>query len=130
MFFVLLLCLGGCRSTQLKTLESLVSIISPTTGREVSRYVQEKERGFTGPVYAEIFIEYEPLDGYTQKELYDEIVAILADNHWEGEVCEGCGQDSFSASLQQGNYPIPITARVRIHPGENIVSIRMTHPQP
>lgn len=128
--FVLLLFLSGCRSAQLKKLESSVSIIQLTTGREVNRYTQDAERGFTGPEYAEVFIQYEPLESYTKKEVYDEIVDILRDNGWEGEGCEGCDYDSFSASLPLGDYPIPISAIVHLYSNENLVSIRLTHPKP
>lgn len=130
MFFILALYLNGCKSTQLKTIESLISIIEPTTGREVNRYLQDKEAGFTGPIYAEVFIEYEPLDHYTKRDVYDEIVDTLKKSGWEGEECGECGYDSFSASLQKGEYPIPINTIVRVYSNENLVSVRMVHPKP
>lgn len=128
----ILLFLSGCemRSAELKTLESSVSTIQSTTGHEVSRWYQDKEAGFTGPIYAEIRIEYEPINDYTKEELYDELVNILKKNNWEGEECIACSSASFSASLQQDDYPIPINARVRIHSDENLVSIRMVNPKP
>ncbi len=128
----LLLFLSGCeiKSVQLKALENSVSIIQPTTGREVSRSVQDKEAGFTGPIYAEIRIKYEPLNNYTKEDLYDEIVAILEKNSWEGKECNACRSASFIASLQQDDYRIPISATVLIHPDENLVIIKMVHPRP
>ena len=130
--FGLLLFLSGCeiKSAQLLELESLVSIIQLTTGHEVNRWYKDTEAGFTGPIYAEIRIEYEPNSNYTKEDVYDEIVAILIKNNWEGEECNGCSSVSFSASLQHDNYPIPINARVRTHSDENLVSIRMVHPKP
>jgi len=130
--FGLLLFLSGCeiKSAQLKALENSISIIQPTTGREASRSVQDKEAGFTGPIYAELRITYEPINDYTKEDLYDEIVALLEGNNWEGETCSACRPASFSASLQPDDYPIPINARVRIHSDENLVSIRIVHPRP
>jgi hypothetical protein len=127
-----LLFLNGCeiKSAELKTLESSVSIIQLTTGWEVSRWYQDKGGGFTGPRYAEIRIEYKPTNDYTKEEVYNQIVDILKSNNWEGEECIACSSASFSASLQQDDYPIPINARVRIHSDENLVSIRMVNPKP
>ena len=128
--FGILFLLSGCKSAQLEALEKEVAVIQLTAGREVSRWIQDKHAGFTGPVYAEMFIQYEPINDYTKKEVYDEIVTILETNGWEGEKCGACSSDSFSASLQQDDYPIPINARVRIISDENLISIRMVHPRP
>ncbi len=128
----LLLFLGGCRtkSSQLKELEHLAATIQPTTGHEVSRSLQDKGTGFTGPRYAEIYIEFEPNNDDSKEGVYNEIVNILKENNWEGSACDGCRTASFSASLQQDNYPIEITARVRVHADKDLVSIRMVHPKP
>jgi hypothetical protein len=127
-----LLFLSGCetKSAQLKALESSASIIQLATGHEVNRSLRDKEAGLTGPVYAEIRIEFEPNDNYTKEAVYKEIVNILEENNWEGEACKACDSASFSASLPQDDYPIPINARVRIHSDENLVSIRMVYPRP
>jgi hypothetical protein len=130
--FGFLLCLCGCetKSAQLQELESLVSIIQLTTGREVSRWSQDTEPGFTGPIYAEMRIKYEPINDYTKEEVYSEIVDILKNNSWEGEACSACTTSSFSASLEQDDYPIPINARVRVHSDKNLISISLEHPRP
>ena len=118
------------KSAQLQELESLASIIQLNTGRELSRSYQDTEAGFTGPIYAELRINYEPIDNYTKEEVYNEIVFILIENGWEGEECDGCSSASFSASLQRDDYPIPINAIVLVPSDEFIVSIRMEHPKP
>ena len=117
-------------SAQLQELKSLSSVIQLTTGREVSRWSQDKAKGLTGPIYAKIRIEFEPINNYTKEEVYAEIVDILKNNNWKGEICVGCSTPSFSASLQKEDYPIPIRSRIRVHSDENLVSISMDHPRP
>ena len=128
LFLVILFTLTS--SSQLKALENLISTIQPTTGHEVNRHIQDTEAGFTGPIYAEIRIDYEPNNNHTMEDLYDEIVKLLERNNWEGKECDGCLSAFFKAYLQQDDYPIPIRAGVYIHADENFVRIRMTHPRP
>ena len=111
-------------------MESSISIIQLTTGREVSRSVRDKSAGFTGPIYAKIRIEYEPINHYIKNDVYDEIVAILEENNWEEEKCNGCNTDYFSASLPQGSYPIPLSVDVLLHSDENLVSLYITNYKP
>lgn len=125
--FAILSLLSGCRitkSAQLRELENLVSVIQLTTGREVSRSLQDKDVALGKPVLAEIYIEYEPINNYTKKEVYDEIVAILKKNNWKGDEWN-IVPDYFSASLKEEN--VTILAKVRLHSDENLVSIRMTN---
>ena len=121
--FGILFVLSGCKSAQLKQLETAASSIQPTMGQEVYRDSDDLSPPVTGfgPTPAEIYIEYEPINNHTKEDLYDEIVTILEENGWEGEECEGCRSASFGASLP------PITARVRIQSNENLVSIRLKH---
>ena len=128
----LLFFLSGCeiKSAQLKALENSVSIIQPTTGREVDRYTRNAQAGFTGPIYAQIRIDYEPINNHTKEDLYEEIVAILEKNNWEGKECDGCRTTAFIASLPRDDYPTSIHATVLIRPDENLVSISMEHPDP
>jgi hypothetical protein len=81
--FLLMLFLSGCKPAELKTLESSSSIIQLQTGLEVRRSLQDKDTVLGKPIYAEMYIEYEPIDNYTKKEVYDEIIAILKKNNWE-----------------------------------------------
>ena len=130
---ILLFFISGCgilKSAQLRELETLISVIQPASGREVSRFVRDTEAGFTGPIYARIRIEFEPIDDYTKNDVYDEIVEILEKNNWEGETCDACTTDYFSASLHQENYPIPIRASVLVRADENLVSLKVEHPKP
>ena len=128
----LLLFLDGCerKSAQLQALESLVSTIQPSTAHEISRWYADKGSGFTGPTYAEMRIEFEPTNHSTKEDVFNELVAILKNNDWEGEACSACSTASFSASLKQADYPIPIDARVRVHSDENLVTVRMVHSKP
>ncbi len=118
-----LLCLSGCKSAELKTMENSASILQLTTGREVRRSLIDKQRGFTGPIYPEITIVYEPINNHTKKEVYDEIVAILKKNSWVGSE-PLINDDFFKATLQQGNFEI--TADVVSGLSENLEIIGMT----
>jgi len=128
--FFLPFLLGGCKmkSDDLKTLESSISIIQLTTGREISRFVEDKSSGFTGPIYAKIRIEYEPTSHYTKEDVYEEIIAILMKNNWERDEWNFEKSDYFSASMQQNNFPL--TVIVRVYSEENLVNIRMTNMNP
>ena len=121
--FGILFVLSGCKSAQLKELETLASSIQPTLGQEVGGTSRDRSPAVTGfgPTPARIYIEYEPINNHTKEDLYDEIVTILEENGWEERVCDGCSPTSFGASLP------PITARVRIQSNENLVSIRLKH---
>jgi len=127
---IILLFLSGCKSDQLKTLESSLSTIQLTTGREVSRYARDRSEGFTGPIYANIRLEFEPINQYSKKDVYDEIVAYLEENNWEEDECNGCSSGYFSASLPQDPYPIPLSVEVLLHADENLVSISITNFKP
>jgi len=75
--------LSGCeiKSAQVERMEKLASIMQLATGREVGRRLQNAEPGLTGPTIAQILIEYEPINNYTKKDVYNEIVAILKKNY-------------------------------------------------
>ena len=118
-----LLFLSACTSSELKELEEAASIIQLQTGREVNRSVRDKDVVLGKPVHAEMRIDYEPINNYTMKEVYDEIVAILEKNNWEGEECNGCNYDAFSASLQQDHRYIPLSATVLVDSDKNLVRI-------
>ena len=108
--------LSGCKSAQLKELETLASSIQPTMGQEVGGTSRDRSPAVTGfgPTPAEIYIEYEPINNYTKENLYDEIVVILEENGWEGKECEGCLSTSFMADLPLGDSPISINIIVFI----------------
>jgi hypothetical protein len=89
--FGILLFLSGCsliKSAELRALEDAASVLQLTTGQEVSRSVQDKGTALGKPVYAKIYIEYEPINNYTKEDVYHEIIAILERNGWEGERVE------------------------------------------
>ena len=79
--FGVLLFLSGCQSAELEALGNSVSLIQLQTGREVSRWHQDKDVVFGKPIYAKVRIEYEPINYYTKEDVYDEIVAILIKNN-------------------------------------------------
>lgn len=120
--FTLLLFLSGCKTTELKTLESSTSVIQLTTGREVSRYSQDKDVVLGKPVYAQVRIEFEPINPYTNMDIFDEIVEILEKNNWERDNWI-IAPDYFTAYLQQDYFRI--TASVLMHSNENLVTIFM-----
>ena len=84
----ILLFLSGCKSAGLRALENLVSNMQLTTGREVDRYSHDQGYGFiTGQIISpEIHIVYEPVDNYTKRDVYDEIVTILKKHNWQYEL--------------------------------------------
>ena len=118
----LMLFLSGCKSAELKAMEDATSVLQLTKGQEVERYITDKHRGFTGPVYPEVLIVYEPLNNYTQEEIYAEIVEILENNNWVGSE-PNTGQKYFKASLQQGNFEI--STGVSIDSRNNHVVVKM-----
>jgi hypothetical protein len=125
----ILLFFMGSKSAELKTLESSASIIQLQTGQEVRRFLRDNGTGLLGkPEYAEVLIVYEPVEHYTTKDVYDEIVTILEKNNWEGEECNTCTYIHFSASLQQGDFTL--LARVLIRSDENLVNISIVTRNP
>ena len=115
--------LSGCKSAELKAMENSASVIQLTTGREVSRSLIEKDWGFTGPIYPQVIIVYEPINRYAKKEVLDEIVTILEKNNWERYEWSTT-PDSFGGSLRQDRFEISIG--VSIDSNKNHVVIVMT----
>lgn len=101
----LTLFLSGCKSAEVKTMEDSVSIIQLTTGREVERYTTNRHVALGKPVYPEVLIIYEPINNHTNKDVYDEIVAILKKNNWEEDESY-IVPNYFWATLQQGGFKI------------------------
>ncbi len=118
--------LGGCglKSPQLVALENLVAGLQLTTGREVSRALQDKGVALGKPVHAEIVTEYEPINHHTPKEVFDEIITILEKNNWKGDEWN-IVPDYFSLSLKEGDTTI--LAKVRIDSNKKLVSLRITN---
>jgi len=125
--FGVLLFLNGCgiiKSAELRALEEAASVLQLTTGREVRRSLQDKGTALGKPVYAKIIIVYEPINNHTRKEVYEEIVAILIKNNWEGSELNYIIPDSFSGSLHQGQFNI--SGGVNIETDRNLVIVIMT----
>ncbi len=121
-----LLFLSGCRiikSAELRALEDAASILQLTTGQEVRMRIQDKGTALGKPIYAETLIVYEPINHHTKQDVYDEIVAFLKKNNWEGDE-PLAGHDFFKATLQQGGFEI--STDVLIDSDENLVKIYMT----
>ena len=112
--------LSGCKSAELQAIEDSASVLQITTGREVRRSTQDKGTALGKPVYPEIFIVYEPINNHARKEVYEEIVAILKKNNWQGKEPFA---DYFVATLQQGGFEI--SAKVSIDEIKNIITISM-----
>jgi hypothetical protein len=129
--FGILFFLSGCsliKSAELRALDDATSVLQLTTGQEVSRLVQDKGTALGKPVYAKNYIEYEPINNYTKEDVYDEIIAVLERNGWEGKESSILAPE-FSAfyrgSLKEVN--IALFVNVWISSEKNLVSVRMTH---
>jgi hypothetical protein len=128
---VILFLLSGCRlikSAELRALEDTASVLQLTTGQEVSRSLQDKGTALGKPVYAKIYIEYEPINNYTKEDVYDEIIAILERNGWEGEESSTLAPEFnafYRGSLKEVN--IALFVNVWVSSEKNLVSVRMTH---
>jgi hypothetical protein len=124
--FGVLFVLSGCgiiKSAELQAIENSASVLQLTTGREVRRSLRDKDWGFSGPIYPKITIVYESINSHTEKEVYDEIVAILKKNNWEGDE-PVTGRDYFAATFQQDGFDI--STGVSIDENKNLVIIVMT----
>jgi len=114
--------LGGYKSPELKAMENSASVLQLTKGHEVERYITDKHSGFTGPIYPEVLIVYEPINNYTQKEVYVEIMTILENNNWERDKSY-IFPDGFKAYLQHGYFKI--ITNVNIDSRNNHVIVKM-----
>jgi len=119
--FVILFFLSGCQSAELRALENSTTIIQLTTGREVSRWHQDKGTTFGKPDYPEVRIEYEPIANYTVEKVYDEIVATLEKNNWQ-KVKLGIPYPGFYRAISIQDDLI-ILAEVKIQSEKKKVSI-------
>jgi hypothetical protein len=125
------LSLSGCRlikSAELRALEDTASVLQLTTGQEVSRSLQDKGTALGKPIYAKIYIEYEPINNYTKEDVYHEIIAALERNGWKGKEASTLAREfsaSYSASLKEVN--VALLVDVRIYLNRNLVSVRMTN---
>jgi hypothetical protein len=117
-----LLFFSGCKSADLKALDSAVAIIQLQKGGEVSRSYRDKDVVLGKPIYAKARIAYEPINNYNKKEVFDEIVAILGKNNWERDEWN-IVPNAFKASLQQGDFKILTT--VLLHLDKNLVTVYM-----
>ena len=120
--FGVLLFLSGCKSAELKAMEDSASVIQLTTGHEVARSLREKDWGFTGPIYPQVIIVYEPINNYTKKEVYDEIVTILEKNNWERYEWSTT-PDSFSGSLRQDQFEISIGVTISLNKNHVVIAL-------
>jgi hypothetical protein len=124
--FLLTLFLSGCASTELQRVKKSASTLQLKTGREIYRYTQDLDPEWMPVVsksHPEVKIRYEPINGYTTKEVFDEIAAILKRNNWEEDESY-IVPDAFWASLQQqGQYDLHTS--VFIDSNKNIVSIHI-----
>jgi formylglycine-generating enzyme required for sulfatase activity len=120
--FGVLLCLSGCKSAELTAMESSVLIIQLSKGREVERFIDDKGEALGKPIYPGVLIVYEPINNYTKKDVFDEIVAILKKNNWQKQ--DSIVPGSFSGSLQRDQFII--SASVSIFLDKNLVSLHMS----
>ena len=122
-----LLFLSGC-SADLQRIKKSASTLQLKTGREIKRSTHDESWGpFVISIQRpEVFIKYEALNGYTTKEVFDEIVAILKKNNWEED--KGAKLPIyFGATLQQQGY-YDLHTSVTINSNGNIVSVTIQGP--
>jgi len=91
-------------------------------GQEVNRFLQDGGKAMGQPVYPEVLIVYEPINNYTQKEVYVEIMTILENNNWERDKSY-IFPDGFKAYLQHGYFKI--ITNVNIDSRNNHVIVKM-----
>ena len=125
--FGVLLFLSGCKSAELKALENSASIIQLTTGREISRSLKDKAVVLAKQQYAEVTIKYEPINNYTRRDVYDEIVGILEKNNWKRDAVNVV-PDFYSGSLTQGYSKLLVS--VGINPDKNQVIVEFVNRSP
>lgn len=123
----ILLLLSGCKSAELEYLETSASILQLTTGHEVSRSSQDKNVVLGKQQYAKLNIEYEPINNYTAREVFDEIVIILENNNWKQDEVNVV-PDFYSASLSQDNSNLLVS--VAIHPDKDLVMVEFVNRSP
>jgi len=110
------------QSNELKAmLDTSVSSMSLTTGTEVRRSIEDNNTTLGKPIAARVIIEYKPKDNYSEKDVFDEIVQNLLDEHWQKEDLNTNQPGFFIASLSQDAFIIE--AAVSSQPDRGIVSI-------
>jgi len=114
--------LGGYKSPELKAMENSASVLQLIKGQEVNRFLQDGGKAMGQPVYPEVLIVYEPINNYTQKEVYVEIMTILENNNWERDKSY-IFPDGFKAYLQHGYFKI--ITNVNIDSRNNHVIVKM-----
>lgn len=108
------------KSSDLKNLEGISSMIQLTTGREVKKREQDKGKTLGMPDYAEIFIVYEPVKSYVKQDIYNELVNIFKENGWEqGQY--NIAPDYYQASMKQKYHNIVVS--ILAQPDEDRVSV-------
>ncbi|MBI5952928.1 MAG: hypothetical protein HY865_14825 [Chloroflexi bacterium] len=122
MLIISLFFLSGCKSAELRAIEDAASVLQLTKGKEVRRWTDDGGEAMGKPVYPHVLIVYEPINNYTQEEVYAEIVTILESNNWEGNE-PNPGRDYFKAYLQQGQFKI--STGVAIDDRNNHVTVKM-----
>jgi len=112
------------QSKELKAmLASSASNIQLSTGNEVRRSYQDSGRTLGKPIPAEVIIEYEPKNNYTEGDIYDEILKTLLNEHWQKEELSTDQSGFFRASLPQDAFIIRASVYIQLDRG--IVSIRL-----
>jgi len=112
------------QSKELKAmLYTSVATMSLTTGTEVRRSVEDNHTTLGKPIVAGVIIEYKPNSNYSEKDVFDEIVKTLLDEHWQKEDLSTDQPGFFIASLPQDAFIIK--ASIYMQPDRGIVSIRL-----
>lgn len=100
------------RSRGLNVLEKSTSVIQIRTGKEVRRYLNDQSTSLLGkPIYAEVNLDYEPINGYTKRDVFNEIVLTLQKNNWQrGD--QNLVPDFFKGTLKQGSSTLTVSMSI------------------
>jgi hypothetical protein len=101
-----LLDFGLFHNSKLEKLEEVALKIKPTNGFELSRSVTKDGVILGKPRYAEVVIEFEPLENADSSMLYDELVVNLSSNNFQQS---SFTQDFYKGIINQGFNQIHVT---------------------
>jgi hypothetical protein len=102
-------------------IENPVTTTPLVTAREVRRWEHDKGQSLGKPLYAEVTVEYEPVNNYTKVDVFNEIIGVLNKNNWQKKELIIAQPDYYKAILPQEDFIIE--ASVLIHDDRNSVGM-------
>ncbi len=115
------------KTRDLRELESVASKIQVKTGQLISRSSQNSGNVLGKPIYADLNLYYKPLNNYSKRDLYNEIISLLEKNNCKRDSIN-IVPDYYSGSMRGDTDSFAlIRVGVYIYPDINLVGIRYTH---